>query len=116
MKHNGMTFEDDDAARIKKQISPATPCVHADADGRCSTGNCQGSICCQCAEYKPVTAVATCVGLPALVLEHPVCATPAEAVRFDLEMAKKHGAMTLAYLARAGWRLACEKQGAGYGA
>ncbi len=42
----------------------------------------------------------------------PQVATPAEAVRFDLEMAKKHGAMTLAYLARAGWRLACEKQGA----
>lgn len=49
-------------------------------------------------------------------LEIPQVATPAEAVRFDLEMAKKHGAMTLAYLARAGWRLACEKQGAGYGA
>lgn len=115
MKRNSMTFEDSDAARIKKEISPAVPCVRADADGRCSTGSCQGSICCQCADYKPVTAVAACADLPALVLEHPECATPAEAVRFDLEMAKKHGAMTLAYLARAGWRLACEKQGAGYG-
>ena len=116
MKRNCMTFEDSDAARIKKEISPAVPCVRADADGRCSTGNCQGSICCQCADYKPVTAVSTSADLPALVLEHPVCATTAEAVRFDLDMAKKHGAMTLAYLARAGWRLACEKQGAGYGA
>lgn len=54
--------------------------------------------------------------MPALVLEHPVCATPAEAVRFDLGMARHHGSLTLAYLARAGWRLACEKQGVGHGA
>jgi len=103
---------------VKTTFSPATPCVNVGADGYC-TGPCQGAICCGCADYKPVTAVTVADGsatMPALVLEHPVCATPAEAVRFDLKMAKKHGAMTLAYLARAGWRLACEKQGAGYGA
>ena len=43
------------AARIKAEISPKTPCVHSDEDGRCSIGNSQGSICCKCAEYKPVT-------------------------------------------------------------
>lgn len=53
---------------------------------------------------------------PAIILETPPAATPAEAVQFDLGMARKHGALTLAYLARAGWRLACEKQGMGYGA
>lgn len=53
--------------------------------------------------------------MPALVLEHPVCATPAESVNFDLCMAKKHGALTLAYLARAGWKLACEKQALSHG-
>ena len=52
---------------------------------------------------------------PAIILETPPAATPAEAVQFDLEMARKHGALTLAYLARAGWRLACEKQGIGHG-
>lgn len=49
-------------------------------------------------------------------LETPPAVTTAEAVRFDLGMAKKCGAMTLAYLARAGWRLACEKQGLAHGA
>lgn len=53
---------------------------------------------------------------PAIILETPPAATPSEAVLFDLGMARKHGALTLAYLARAGWRLACEKQGMGYGA
>lgn len=104
--------------RVKANISPKIPCVNADADGYC-TRNGGGFICFKCTDYKPQTAVAVADGaaaMPALVLEHPTCATPAEAVRFDLEMAKKHGAMTLAYLARAGWRLACEKQGAGYGA
>ena len=53
---------------------------------------------------------------PPIHLETPHAATPAEAVRFDLGMARKHGAMTLAYLARAGWRLALEKQGLNHGA
>lgn len=48
-------------------------------------------------------------------LEIPQVATPAESVNFDLCMAKKHGALTLAYLARAGWRLACEKQALPHG-
>ena len=64
------------------------------------------------AEVSP-TAVAT---LQKIHLETPQVATPAESVKFDLVMAKKHGALTLAYLARAGWRLACEKEGAGHGA
>ena len=104
--------------RVKANISPKIPCVNADADGYC-TRNGGGFICFKCTDYKPVTAVTVADGsatMPALVLEHPVCATPAESVRFDLAMAKKHGAMTLAYLARAGWRLACEKQGMGHGA
>ena len=103
-------------ARIKAEISPSTPCVHADAEGYCA-GPCGGAICCHCADYKPVTAVATKADAPLFVLEHPAAnLTPAENVQFDLAQAKKHGAMTLAYLARAGWRLACEKQGVGYGA
>ena len=61
-------------------------------------------------------ALAIDANVPALVLEHPTCTSTAEAVRFDLDMARKHGALTLAYLARAGWRLACEKQGLGHGA
>ena len=48
-------------------------------------------------------------------LEIPQVATPAESVNFDLRMAKKHGALTLAYLARAGWKLACEKQALSHG-
>ena len=48
-------------------------------------------------------------------LETPQSATPAESVNFDLCMAKKHGALTLAYLARAGWKLACEKQALQHG-
>lgn len=39
-------------AAVKARISPAIPCVHADADGYC-TGPCEGSICCKCANYKP---------------------------------------------------------------
>ena len=61
-------------------------------------------------------AVATGATLPAIHLETPPASSAAEAVRFDLGMAKTHGAMTLAYLARAGWRLACEKEGVGHGA
>jgi hypothetical protein len=52
---------------------------------------------------------------PAIILETPANATAAEAVKFDLGMARHHGALTLAYLARAGWRLACEKQGTAHG-
>lgn len=48
-------------------------------------------------------------------LEIPQVATTAESVNFDLCMAKKHGALTLAYLARAGWKLACEKQALPHG-
>ena len=102
-------------ARIKAEISPSTPCVHADAEGYCA-GPCGGAICCHCADYKPVTAVATKADAPLFVLEHPAAnLTPAENVQFDLAQAKKHGAMTLAYLARAGWRLACERQGLNHG-
>lgn len=43
--------------RVKARISPKTPCVNADADGYC-TRNGGGFICCGCADYKPVTAVA----------------------------------------------------------
>lgn len=102
-------------ARIKAEISPSTPCVHADAEGYCA-GPCGGAICCHCADYKPVNDVATKADAPLFVLEHPAAnLTPAENVQFDLAQAKKHGAMTLAYLARAGWRLACEKQGMPHG-
>lgn len=61
-------------------------------------------------------ALARGANVPALVLEHPTCTSTAEAVRFDLAMAKQHGTMSLAYLARAGWRLACEKESVGHGA
>ena len=63
------------------------------------------------AEVSPTT-VAT---LQEIHLETPQVATPAESVKFDLVMAKKHGALTLAYLARAGWKLACEKQALSHG-
>ncbi len=104
--------------RVKANISPKIPCVNADADGYC-TRNGGGFICFKCTDYKPVTAVAVADGtatVPALVLQHPTCTTTAEAVRFDLAMAKQHGTMSLAYLARAGWRLACEKESVGHGA
>jgi len=61
-------------------------------------------------------AVATGATLPAIHLETPPAASSAEAVRFDLDMARKCGMYTLAYLARAGWRLANEKQSLGHGA
>ena len=64
------------------------------------------------AEVSP-TAVATSQEIH---LEVPQVATPAESVKFDLVMAKRHGALTLAYLARAGWKLACEKQALSHGA
>ena len=102
-------------ARIKAKISPSTPCVHADAKGYCA-GPCEGVICFNCEDYKPVTAVATQADTAVFVLEHPAAnLTPAENVQFDLAQARKHGAMTLAYLARAGWRLACERQGLNHG-
>ena len=63
------------------------------------------------AEVSP-TAVATSQEIH---LEVPQVATPAESVKFDLVMAKRHGALTLAYLARAGWKLACEKQALSHG-
>ena len=40
----------------------------------------------------------------------------ADCIRFDLGMASHHGALSVAYLARAGWRLAHEKMSLGYGA
>ena len=112
-----LNWEADNAvARIKAEISPKTPCVHSDADGRCSTGNCQGSICCGCADYKPQTAVATThADLPAIALEQAQGATAAECVKFDLGMANRHGALSLAYLARAGWRLSHQKAEIGRG-
>ena len=69
------------------------------------------------ADSKVVSTVLQTTGEthPAIILETPPAATPAEAVRFDLGMARHHGAMSLAYLARAGWRLACEKQGMAHG-
>ena len=60
----------DSVEAVKAELSPATPCVHADAEGYC-TGACEGSICCHCADYKPVTAVATKADAPLFVLEHP---------------------------------------------
>jgi hypothetical protein len=85
-----MTFEDADATRIKAEITQPV---------------------------SAVTAVSS-MTLPEIhiTLETPPVVTAAEAVRFDLGMAKKCGAMTLAYLARAGWRLACEKEGLAHGA
>lgn len=62
------------------------------------------------------TAVAVATPMPPLQLETPQAATPAEAVRFDLDMARKCASLSLAYVARAGWRLACEKQGQSHGA
>ena len=100
-------------AKIKTELSPSTPCVHADAEGYC-TGTCEGAICCKCTDYQPRQADCT-ADAPALPLEPAPAGTPAEAVKFDLGMAKRHGALTLAYLARAGWRLACEKEGVGHG-
>ena len=70
---------------------------------------------CMAFEEGAEQALASGANVPALVLEHPTCATPTEAVRFDLDMAKQHGALTLAYLARAGWRLACAKEGVVHG-
>lgn len=49
-------------------------------------------------------------------LEAPAGSTPAECIRFDLGMANHHAALSLNYLARAGWRLASEKQGMAHGA
>lgn len=106
-------------AAVRADIAPDTPCAHADAEGYC-TGPCEGALCCKCADYKPATAVAVAdqtATLPAVPihLENMPALTPTESVRFDLGMAKKCGALTLAYLTRAGWKLACEKEGAGHG-
>lgn len=69
------------------------------------------------AESKVVSTAlqATDETRPAIILETPPVTTAAEAVQFDLDMARKCGVLTLAYLARAGWRLACEKQGMAHG-
>jgi len=64
---------------------------------------------------REAAAAPVVASVPALPLEPAPAGTPAEAVKFDLGMAKRHGALTLAYLARAGWRLACEKEGVGHG-
>ncbi len=101
--------------RVKTTFSPATPCVNVGTDGYC-TGPCQGAICSGCADYKPQTAVATTrADLPALALEQAQGATAAECVKFDLGMANRHGALSLAYLARAGWRLSHQKAEIGRG-
>ena len=57
-------------------------------------------------------AVATA---PVIALEQAQGGTAAECVKFDLDMANRHGAMSLSYLARAGWRLAHEKAEIGRG-
>ena len=57
-------------------------------------------------------AVATA---PVIELEQAQGGTAAECVKFDLDMANRHGAMSLAYLARAGWRLANQKFTSGRG-
>jgi len=62
-----------------------------------------------------VASVPAVASVPVLPLEPAPAGTAAEAVKFDLGMAKRHGALTLAYLARAGWRLACEKEGVAHG-
>lgn len=67
------------------------------------------------AALRDAAAAPVVASVPALPLEQPPAGTPAEAVKFDLGMAKRHGALTLAYLARAGWRLACEKEGVAHG-
>ena len=40
----------------------------------------------------------------------------ADCIRFDIGMARHHGSLSVAYLARAGWRLAHEKASLAYGA
>lgn len=100
-------------AQARKTMAPKVPCINADEDGYC-TGPCDGALCCKCTDYQPRQADCTAAA-PALPLEPAPAGTAAEAVKFDLGMAKRHGALTLAYLARAGWRLACEKEGVGHG-
>ena len=103
--------------RVKANISPKIPCVNADADGYC-TRNGGGFICFKCTDYKPVTAVTVADGsatMPAIALEQAQGATAAECVKFDLGMANRHGALSLAYLARAGWRLSHQKAEIGRG-
>lgn len=110
-------------ATVKAQISPAIPCVNADEEGYC-TGPCEGSICCKCASYRqvnPAPVVPEAVQPSALAvrevaLEAPASSTPAECISFDLGMSKSHATASICYLARAGWRLALERQGMAHGA
>ena len=95
---------------VKARVSPAVPCVRADADGYCKDG---GFICCKCEGYKPVTAVA--VATQEIVLERPQGATAADRIKHDIYMSRKHSAYSLAYFARAGWQLLQEKFKIGYG-
>ncbi|MBQ1428435.1 MAG: hypothetical protein IIZ06_02095 [Kiritimatiellae bacterium] len=51
-----------------------------------------------------------------VALEAPASSTPAECISFDLGMSKSHATASICYLARAGWRLALERQGMAHGA
>jgi len=60
------------------------------------------------------TELATLADTPAIVLEQPP-AEPAESVKYDLSMSRKHSAYSAAYLARAGWTLAQSKVSIAHG-
>lgn len=109
--------------RVKARISPAIPCVNADKEGYC-TGPCEGSLCFKCASYQPIKPAPvvpeavqpSALAVREVALEAPCSATPAECISFDLGMAKSHATASICYLARAGWRLAIERQGMAHGA
>ena len=110
-------------AYVKEKFSPKVPCVNADKEGYC-TGPCEGSLCLKCASYQPVKPAAvvpevvqpSALAVRGVALEAPASSTPAECISFDLGMAKSHATASICYLARAGWRLALERQGMAHGA
>jgi len=79
-------------ARAKAEISPATPCIHADAES-----------------IEPEV-------LPPLgKIENPDYTKPGERISYHISMGQYHGRVAFAHLILAGWELAVQKQAIGYG-
>lgn len=113
-------------AKIKTQLSPSTPCVHADAEGYC-TGTCEGAICCKCTDYQPRQAACTAaapdlphadnvtaltVQLTALPIPEGSPAEQANALHSDF---LRHAVTSKLRAIQCGWVLALQRERLGHG-
>lgn len=112
-------------AKIKTQLNPSTPCVHADAEGYC-TGTCEGAICCKCTDYQPRQA--DCTAAPALPHADNVTAltvqitalpipegSPAEQANALHSDFLRHAVTSKLRAIQCGWVLATQRERLGHG-